>query len=67
MNGYWREGLISIAIPPTPTSDIVRQHSKIRGISFRMNEYFNVDMLICMNYAYLFDWHFKRYNKVDGN
>ena len=31
---YWWEGSTSIAIPPTPTSDIVGQRNKIGGITF---------------------------------
>jgi len=31
---YWWEGSTSTAIPPTPASDIVGQHNKIRGITF---------------------------------
>ena len=32
---YWWEHSTSIAIPPTPTSDIVGQHNQIGGITFR--------------------------------
>ena len=33
--GYWWEGSTSIATPPTSASDVVGQHHKIGGITFR--------------------------------
>jgi len=33
--GYWWEGSLSTAIPPTSASDIVGQHNKTGGITFR--------------------------------
>ena len=32
---YWQEGSASTAITPTPASEIVGQHNKIGGITFR--------------------------------
>ena len=32
---YWWEGSTLTAISPTPTSDVVGQHNKIGGITFR--------------------------------
>jgi len=32
---YWWEGSTSTVIPPTSASDIIRQHNKIGGITFR--------------------------------
>ena len=32
---YWWEGLTSTAVPSTSASDIMDQHNKIGGISFR--------------------------------
>ena len=32
---YWREGSTSIVTPPTSTSDVMGQHNKLGGITFR--------------------------------
>ena len=32
---YWWEGSVSTVIPPTSASDVVGQHNKIEGITFR--------------------------------
>ena len=34
--GYWQEGSTFTAIPPTSTSDVMGQHHKIGGITFRI-------------------------------
>jgi len=33
--GYWWEGSTFTAIPPTSASDVIDQHNKIVGITFR--------------------------------
>jgi len=39
---YWREGLTSTDISPTSTSDVVGQHNKIGGITFRVTLVYEV-------------------------
>ena len=54
---YCQEGSASTAIPPTLTSDVMGQHNKIGGITFRaalIQIYYGMLAFLSLKYGYFF-------------